>query len=238
MGKKIILLADDTHFFLELEKTFFRREEFDIQTAHTGREALRIVNTACPDIAFLDMHMPEMNGDECCRWIKANPKTRHLPVIMVTLSGREEDLERCRQAGCDDLILKPINRDHFIETARKFLKVPIRQHPRFMARFKINLAGDNDNLLSGYSLNLSAGGVFLETMTLMEENTRLDAEFLLPNSDTTIKCKAQVAWVNHPEQIKNPNLPVGMGIRFIDLSQESLDEIRTYIADEKLSPMW
>lgn len=238
MKKKTILLADDTLFFLELEKTFFCREEFNILTAHNGREALKLVNTDCPDIVFLDMYMPEMNGDECCRWIKANPKTKDLPVIMVTLSGKEKDMENCRQAGCDDIILKPINRDHFIETARKHLNVPVRQHPRFMARLKINLAGDDDNVLSGYSINLSAGGVFLETMTLMEENTELAAEFLLPNSDIAIKCKAQVAWVNHPEKIKNPNLPVGMGLRFLELGQESLDAIRTYIVEGKLIPMW
>lgn len=238
MAKKIILLADDTHFFLELEKTFFHREEFDIRTALNGREALHIINTVNPDIVFLDLYMPEMNGDECCRCIKTNPKTRNMPVIIVTLSGKEKDIERCRLAGCDDIILKPINRDHFIETARKHLNVQIRQYPRFMARLKINLAGDNITVLSGYSINLSAGGVFLETMTLMEENTALAAEFILPNVDIAIKCRAEVAWVNHPENIKNPNLPVGMGLRFLDLQQESLDAIRKFIVDENLAPMW
>lgn len=238
MEKKIILLADDTRFYLEIEKTFLSRDDFDILTAHTGKEALEIVNSTCPDIVFLDLYMPEMNGDECCRWIKANPNTKHLPVIMVTLSGKEADLEQCRKSGCDDIILKPINREHFIDTTRKFLKIPIRQYPRFMARLKINLAGDNNTVLSGYSINLSAGGVFLETMVLMKENTPLSAEFHLPNSDITIHCKAQVAWVNHPDSIKNPNLPVGMGIRFLDLKQDSLDAIRNFIHDENLAPMW
>lgn len=238
MEKKIILLADDTRFYLEIEKTFLCRDDFEIITATTGKKALELVNTSCPDIVFLDLYMPEMNGDECCRWIKANPKTNHLPVIMVTLSGKEADLEQCRQSGCDDIILKPINREHFIDTTRKFLKIPIRQYPRFMARLKINLAGENNTVLTGYSINLSAGGVFLETMVLMTENTPLSAEFHLPNSDTTILCKAQVAWVNHPDNIKNPNLPVGMGIRFLDLKQDSLDAIRKFIHDENLAPMW
>lgn len=238
MEKKVILLADDAFFFLELEKTFFCRDEFDVRTAHTGTEAMEIVKAAKPDVVFLDLYMPGMNGDECCRRIKADPLTQNIPIIMVTISGKGEDLERCREAGCDGIILKPINREHFIETAKKFLKVPTRLNPRYMARLKIQLEMDADMLLSGYSINLSTGGVFLETMNLMEEDTPLAAEFMLPTENTTIKCKAQVAWVNHPEHLKNPNLPVGMGIKFIELRQESLDAIRNYIREENLAPFW
>jgi uncharacterized protein (TIGR02266 family) len=236
--KKTILLADDTLFFLVLEKSFLSRDDFDVRTAGTGTEVLDSIKTDCPDIVFLDMFMPEMNGDECCRMIKSNPATCHLPVIMVMLSGKGDDLENCRQAGCDDIILKPINREHFIETAKKYLNIPIRTNPRYRARLKIHLERDTDTVLTEYSINLSTGGVFLETMDLIEENTPLSAEFILPNNGITIQCHAQVAWVNHPDDIKNPNLPVGMGIRFIDPAQETLDAIRNYIQDENLSPMW
>lgn len=238
MRKKIVLLADDTLFFQALEKSFFSRDEFDVRTATTGMEVLDIVATDIPDIIFLDMVMPRMNGDECCRRIKENPKSRHVPVVMVMLSGKEKDMDLCRKAGCDDIILKPINRDHFIATAKKHLKIPIRRNPRYMARLKIHLENDNNNLLTEYSLNLSTGGVFLETMSLLEENTPLVAEFILPKSNITIQCKAQVAWVNHPEKLKNPDLPVGMGIKFIDLSPENFGALRTYIHDENLSPLW
>ena len=238
MEKKIILLADDTLFFLELEKTFFRRDDFELKTAHSGVEALEIVASASPDIVFLDLYMPEMDGDVCCRRIKADVKSRHIPVVMVTVSGKEEDLERCRQAGCDDIILKPINREHFIETAKKHLKIQMRTLPRYMARMRIHFGRDAGQLLSEYTINLSTGGVFLETMNLMEEGTPLAVEFVLPHRNIPISCRASVAWVNHPERIKNPNLPVGMGIQFLDLSIESIDAIRSYIRDEKLDPIW
>lgn len=238
MEKKIILLADDTLFFLELEKTFFRRDDFELKTATSGVEALEIVGAVRPDLVFLDLYMPQMDGAECCRRIKANPETRHIPVIMVTVSGKQDDLERCRQAHCDDIIFKPINREHFIETAKKHLDIHTRTLPRYMARMRVNFGVDADQLLSDYTINLSTGGVFLETMKLMEEGTPLTVEFVLPHSSVSIRCNACVAWVNHPNLIRNPNLPAGMGIQFLDLSMESIDAIRSYIRQENLAPIW
>lgn len=238
MKKKLILLADDSEFFLEFEKTFFSKDNFILRTAHNGQEALEIVNSAFPDIVFLDLFMPGMNGDDCCRIIKKDPKTRHIPVVIISGIADERDLERCRQAGCDDILFKPINRNSFIETTKKHLNIQHENPTRYNANLLIFFGKDPDQRLMDYSINLSTGGVFLETMNLMEENTPLKAEFVLPHHDTTINCKARVAWVNHPRGIKNPKLPVGMGIQFLDLTDEDLSAVRGYIIEDKLSPMW
>lgn len=238
MEKKIILLADATLFFIGSEKTFFLRDNFELRTAHTGIEVLEVVATSCPDIAFLDLNLPEMSGDECCRHIKNDTNLKHIPVVMVTEGVRREDLERCQQAGCDGVILKPINRDEFIEIAKKNLNIQARALPRYVARMRVNFGTDASQLLSEYTLNLSTGGVFLETMNLMKEGTPLTVEFVLPHHNIPISCKACVAWVNHPAKIRNPNLPAGMGIQFLDLSTESIDAIRSYIHEENLAPLW
>lgn len=238
MAKKIILLADATLFFIGNEKSFFLRDNFELRTAHTGAEVLEIVANSCPDIAFLDLNLPEMPGDECCRRIKTDANLKHIPVVMVTEGVKREDLERCQQAGCDGVILKPINRDEFIEIAEKNLNIQARALPRYVARMRINFGTDASQLLSEYTLNLSTGGVFLETMNLMAEGTPLTVEFVLPHRNIPIRCKACVAWVNHPAVIRNPNLPAGMGIQFLDLSSESIDAIRSYIHEENLTPLW
>lgn len=238
MEKKIILLADATLFFIGIEKTFLLRDNFELRTAHTGTEVLEIVASSCPDIAFLDLNLLEMSGDECCRRIKTDANLQHIPVVMVTEGVREEEFERCRQAGCNDVILKPINLDKFIAIAKKNLHIQIRTLPRYQARMRINFGRDAGQLLSDYTLNLSTGGVFLETLSLMPEGTPLAVEFVLPNRNIPISCRASVAWVNHPEMIRNPNLPVGMGIQFLDLGSEAIDAIRSYIDDENLSPLW
>jgi uncharacterized protein (TIGR02266 family) len=101
---------------------------------------------------------------------------------------------------------------------------------------RINFGTDASQLLSDYTLNLSTGGVFLETRNLMAEGTPLTVEFVLPHRNIPINCQASVAWVNHPELIRNPDLPAGMGIQFLDLSTESIEAIRSYIHEENLAP--
>ncbi len=238
MSKKIILLADDMDFFIELEKTFFRRDEFEFRTAHHGGEVLDILATVVPDIVFLDLYMPVMDGDECCRRIKADERLRQVPVVMVTVSGRQTDLERCMAAGCDDVLLKPLNRQHFIDIAQKHLRVTVRSLIRYIARLQIQFGQAPGQLLSDYTINLSTGGVFLETANLMAEDTPLDAEFVLPFRPDPIRCQARVAWVNEPGEPKNRKLPAGMGLQFLDLATDDVDAIRTYIINEQLDPVW
>lgn len=238
MNNKTILIADDARFFVELEKTFLRREEFTIITATSGEEMLKATFTSLPDLVFVDLYMPGLNGDECCRIIKADPRTKHIPVVIVTLSGKEDDTSRCWKAGCNDMLFKPINRERFVSMARKYLQIVERDQIRYFARLQIYFGKEAGQRLSDYAINLSTGGVFLETSNTMPENTPLIAEFVLPNRNITISCKARVAWVNDPDAIKNQNLPVGMGIQFLNLSEENLDAIRSYIKEESLVPMW
>jgi len=229
MAKIKVLLADDVQLFLELEKSFFSREEVDVRMVRSGREVLEAVAEEMPDLIFLDMFMPEMNGDECCRKLKSNAALRHIPIVMVTTGGREDDLKLCRDAGCDEVVLKPINRHHFMETARKFLRMPERAEPRYSASLRLHYGKDSDRLLSDFTINLSTGGLFLETANPMPVDTPLLAEFVLPHNNRTISCRAKVAWVNHPELKKNHGLPAGMGLQFVDIPLADMDAIRDYI---------
>ena len=75
-------------------------------------------------------------------------------------------------------------------------------------------------------------------MNVLAEGTPLAIDFVLLHRNIPISCKAKVAWVNRPDMIRNPNLPAGMGIQFLDLSPESIEAIRSYIDEENLAPLW
>jgi len=122
VSRKKIVFADDVELFLMLEKSVFNREEFELITARDGRDILKIIREAEPALVFMNLYMPDMNGDDCCRIVKRDDASRHIPVIMVTRDGLEEDLEKCRLAGCDDILLKPLNRNDFMITTRKYLR--------------------------------------------------------------------------------------------------------------------
>lgn len=85
--RKKILLADDVELFLELEKTFFRRESFELLIARTGQQAWDLTQAETPDLVFMDLFMPGMDGDAACRLIKQQPQTASIPVVMVTQGG-------------------------------------------------------------------------------------------------------------------------------------------------------
>lgn len=238
MQRKKIVIADDVELFLMLEKTFFNREEFELVTARNGEEALKAIRETNPDLVFLDLYMPDMNGDECCRILKQDVMLRHIPIVMVTTAGREEDLTRCRNAGCDDIVNKPINRHVFMATAQRLLQVTGRGTQRYNARLRVRYGAKSHALLSDYSIDLSTGGLFLACEQPLPRDTPLSMEFILPTSKNPIRCTARVAWVNDQKLWKKSALPTGMGVQFLDLTLADMDAIREYIKSVNLEPAW
>jgi len=232
VNRKKIVLADDVELFLMLEKSVFNREEFELITARDGRAILKIIREAKPALVFMNLYMPEMDGDDCCRIVKRDDASRHIPVIMVTRYGLVDDLEKCRLAGCDDILFKPINRDEFMATTRKYLQVLVRADQRIKARLPINYSVMSGDFLNDYCIDLNTGGMFLETEHPFLVDTPLEIEFKLPANGSMIRCKARGAWVNDPKQRKKPNLPVGMGVQFVEISPADMNAIRDYVNRE------
>jgi uncharacterized protein (TIGR02266 family) len=229
MSRKKVVLADDVELFLILENTFFNREEFELITARSGREVLKVIREAEPDLVFVNLEMPELNGDECCRIVKSDDIYRHIPVIIVNPNGRQEDIERCRLAGCNGIVLKPIDRHAFMATSLKYLQVRERTVQRFVARLPVNYGVIPGELLADYSLDLNTGGMFLATEHPFTAETLLYIEIILPVGERVLRCKAKVAWVNCPESRRKVELPAGMGVQFLDLTQYDKDAIQNYL---------
>ena len=240
MNKKKILLVDDVRLFLEQEMNLLSRYDFEVLVAHNGVEALKVIMEEMPDMVFMDLYMPGMDGDRCCYTVKSDEKLCHIPIVMVTQGVNDEDFERCWQAGCDDIIAKPINRHYFLAVVKRHLNVQLRKFPRYTASLRIQYqcGADPDRVLANYCVNLSTGGIFIETTDLLPVDTPLNIEFILPEDGRIVKCSGRVAWLNHPESIKNQNLPVGMGLQFINLSLDDMDSIRHFIRNQDLTPEW
>jgi uncharacterized protein (TIGR02266 family) len=238
MRKKRLLLVDDVQLFLEQQKSFLAREDFELTFARSGSEAVRLAAEIVPDLILMDLYMPDIDGDRCCRTLKSMAELNEVPVIMITSGVHREDFERCWQAGCDDIILKPINLHYFLAIIKKYLPVKERTVQRYVARLQVFYGQDQETLLDDYSINVSTGGLFIETFSPLPEGSRLGVSFSLPNDEADVRCQGKVAWINHPEMLKNPSLPAGMGIQFLDLSLDDMGRIRQFIKEKALLPMW
>ena len=229
MERKKVVLADDVELFLMLENTVFNRDEFEMITVRSGHEVLKVIREAKPDLVFMDIDMPGMNGDECCRVVKSDVLNRHIPVIMVTGGERKEAVERCRNAGCDGVVFRPINRGDILAVSRKFLRVQERGAQRITGSLPVNYGVMSSELLKVYSMDLNIGGMFLSTDHPLEIDTKFYMEFIVPATGHTIRCQARVAWVNQMDSPKKPRLPAGMGVQFLSLSQADKEAIHEYI---------
>jgi two-component system cell cycle response regulator len=104
-----ILVVDDVEPNVRLLEAKLTLEYYEVLTAMDGATAIEVASAERPDIILLDVMMPGMDGFETCRRLKADPVTRHIPVILVTALDGREDKIRGLEAGADDFITKPID---------------------------------------------------------------------------------------------------------------------------------
>lgn len=113
-----------------------------------------------------------------------------------------------------------------------------RSDPRFLARIAIFNGPCQKIVITDYTVNVSSGGLFIETAKILPVDTQLLIKFKLPDMERVITCKSRVAWTNGPDTLKKPSLPPGMGLQFIDLSLEDMHAIRIYIDKGELVATW
>lgn len=238
-AKTTILLADDASTILDVEKAFFRRENYDILLANNAQEVYETAIAHCPDIIFMGFYMQGMCADELCLRFKAHADLCHIPVVLVVQPNRPHEFLACQRAGCDDILQMPPRRHHFLLAVEKHLKVPRRAAPRVEAKMHVTYREPSgEHVLAHFAVNVSTGGVFIETDAPLPAGTPLLLDFTIPGHHDPIRCKGRVAWVNAADAPSHFRLPTGMGLQFFDLSIEQMSVIRAFVMRCLIVPEW
>ncbi|MBN1912878.1 MAG: response regulator [Candidatus Omnitrophica bacterium] len=121
--KSVILVVDDQFQNIELLEAYLVPQGYEIVRAASGEEALEKLVHNQIDLILLDVMMPKMSGIEVLKNVRADDKTKAIPVVMVTVLKETEDKVKALEAGCDDFISKPVDRVELLARVKSILKI-------------------------------------------------------------------------------------------------------------------
>lgn len=119
--KKIVYIEDDGEM-IDLVELILNRHGFDVQGAHGGRQGIDLVHQDPPDLILLDLMMPDLDGWDVYQQLKADPNTKHVPVIVITAKTQSIDkVLGLHIAKVDDYISKPFRPQELLDSIDKVL---------------------------------------------------------------------------------------------------------------------
>jgi two-component system, OmpR family, alkaline phosphatase synthesis response regulator PhoP len=122
-GRDRVLIADDNEANVELLEAYLSDMDVETAVAVDGQDTLDKTASFDPHLILLDVMMPKLSGFEVCQKLKSDPKTRRVMVLMVTALNEHGDMERAVEAGTDDFLSKPVNKEALVKRVENMLKL-------------------------------------------------------------------------------------------------------------------
>ena len=125
MEEKLLIVDDEAHIRMLLEQTLEELEDEGVNffSAQNGEEALEIIQTETPELVFLDVMMPKMNGMEVCRRVKKDLKLERVFIVLLTAKGQELDRQKGQEVGADLYMTKPFDPEMILNKAKEVLGI-------------------------------------------------------------------------------------------------------------------
>ena len=109
-----ILVVDDSPSEMAKFRDILTRHQYEVIEAHTGEDGIQKANEFFPDVILMDVVMPEMNGFQATRKLTRDPKTSHIPVVIISTKNQEADRVWGKRQGARDYLSKPITEEALI----------------------------------------------------------------------------------------------------------------------------
>jgi CheY-like chemotaxis protein len=217
-----ILLVDHSRGALLFQESILRRRRATITTALAGTEALAIAREELPHLILFGYDLFDMAGPEFCRAVREDERTRSISLLFVCDRGNASHSESCLQAGCNDVIYRPLERHELDAKIAKLTTIPARRQLRTLTRIEVSLENSGRFVL-GRSLNISANGMLIESERVLPGEGRLRLNFFLPGETSPVQVNAEVLRSEFAGTLAR------YGVRFVDLSSEAEEQIERYV---------
>jgi two-component system cell cycle response regulator DivK len=121
MRGKHILIVDDYPDALDIWALYLRSMGYDVSTASDGAEAIAQAERIHPDLIVLDLELPRVSGYDAAKRLRTNSETQHIPLIAATGYSHAQHLNRARDAGFDEIVVKPCDPDALVDVIERLL---------------------------------------------------------------------------------------------------------------------
>jgi len=218
-----ILLADDVKLTLASEKAYLEGRNLKEFTTTSAAEAVEMAGVIQPDLVVLDFEMPEMTGADACRSLRGNPRTAHIPVLILSIRDTEEVLQEVENAGAVGFVRKADGREALLESVARVLGVPRRRHVRVPCMFTVGII-EGGRSFSGIVQNVSASGMFLTASRRFEPGLALRIRFTLPGVAEEVQILGEVV---RTEEISGSEQ--GFGIQLLEMSDGAREALNKFL---------
>ena len=230
-NNKTILIVDDVDFFRDMMQRYLQKTPVETIIAKSGREAIELALQHAPDVICMDVAMPELNGAQVCKEIKAHPKLRNIPVILLYNPERPEEEAMVQAAPCDDSLTKPLAREDFLNLTHRHLFHIDRRERRVACQMTVECRC-GDKIFQGLGIDISRSGLYIEYRGEIPPERTAEISFYLASiSPEKIDIQATIAWVNQGHPRPNLSMPSGLGLAFDTMPTEVKTIIDRFIAD-------
>jgi two-component system cell cycle response regulator len=171
-SKSKILIVDDEPLNAKLLAAMIPSDQYDTVRAYSGEEALKIVTDLPPDLIFLDIMMPGLNGYELTRILKSDPESRDIPIVLVTAFGGTDSETKGLEAGADEFLNKPVNKTELLARAKSLLRLK-----QYKEQIKTRTCSINSVTYQKKDNNFSENEINLPSILIVEDN-KIDAKLI------------------------------------------------------------
>lgn len=220
-GQGVILLVDHSRGALLFQESLLRRRQSVVITALAGSEGLEKARAERPELIMFGFDLFDMNAPEFCREIRNDPELKGISLLFVCERECQEQGEMVLSAGCNDVVVRPLQRAELDEKVARLTSIPSRRELRTMTRLEVSLENEGRFVL-GRSLNISATGMLLEVDQVMSEG-RMRVNFYLPGDPKPMKVDAEVLRAEFVGTMAK------YGVRFLEVDDEQKERIERFV---------